>query len=278
MLHVPGGARLRRGVAPYGALRRSWERARFAAVDARRIRSLRGIHAGERCFVIGNGPSLAAMDLTPLARERTFVSNMFANHPDLEALSPTYYCISDWVHWSSGRGFTENLKDAFRRLSSTTFLFEYDAKRVVDHTPELDKREVHYFFQAADEPVWEGHFQADATRPLHWGRTVMIDACLPLAIHMGFREIILIGNDFNWNVDKQPDLASAYFYAADKDDRGLTRSAAHAHTGQPEHVALAMSAFEVVRERAEAVGVRILNAGIGGKLEVFPRVDYKSLF
>src|SRR2546421_12970023 len=44
---------------------------------------LGGRHGGQRCFVIGNGPSLKRQDLAPLADEVTFVKSAFWKHPIL---------------------------------------------------------------------------------------------------------------------------------------------------------------------------------------------------
>src|SRR5438067_13410697 len=44
----------------------------------------REAHAGNRCFVIGNGPSLAGQDIFPLEGEITFVMNTFFAHPVVE--------------------------------------------------------------------------------------------------------------------------------------------------------------------------------------------------
>ena len=41
----------------------------------------RNRHKGQRCFVIGNGPSLKTQDLSLLAREITFVMSGFWKHP-----------------------------------------------------------------------------------------------------------------------------------------------------------------------------------------------------
>lgn len=38
----------------------------------RRLRIYKNEHAGARCFIIGNGPSLRKMDLCPLKHEYTF--------------------------------------------------------------------------------------------------------------------------------------------------------------------------------------------------------------
>ena len=39
--------------------------------------AFRDCHKGQRCFVIGNGPSLKQQDLAPLAQEITLVTNNF---------------------------------------------------------------------------------------------------------------------------------------------------------------------------------------------------------
>src|SRR3989337_1536843 len=51
---------------------RMWEPGR-ASIG--RLMSLRNRYRGERCFIIGNGPSLGRMDLSPLRSEKTFGAN-----------------------------------------------------------------------------------------------------------------------------------------------------------------------------------------------------------
>jgi hypothetical protein len=271
--------KFRASLAPYGPLRRMIELGMFRVTESRRLRAFKDKYRGERCFLIGNGPSLIQHDIGKLVHEKTFVTNMFVLHGFARELSPSFYCISDWVHWSKTEGFTPALKKGFRDLTESTFFFEYDAKRVVRATPELRDRAVYYLFQQDPErAVWKGEFTKDITHPVVWGRTVVVDFCIPLACYMGFRDIYLIGHDFDWNVDRANSLEGAYFYNIELDDRHLSESVAHQNTGRPEHIALVMKSFEVVRKRVEACGHRIYNAGYGGRVEVFPRVDYERLF
>ena len=56
----------------------------------------RNRHQGQRCFVIGNGPSLKTQDLAPLANEITLVTNTFHIHPLVgDNWQPSYYFLSD---------------------------------------------------------------------------------------------------------------------------------------------------------------------------------------
>src|SRR6185295_17903585 len=50
--------------------------------------ALRGRHAGRCCFVLGNGPSLAQVDLTALAGEISIGMNSIHRHPDSSYWSP----------------------------------------------------------------------------------------------------------------------------------------------------------------------------------------------
>jgi len=52
-------------------------------------------HLGRRAFVIGNGPSVALQDLSPLKGELLFTMNAFDRHPLCKVLRPTYHFIAD---------------------------------------------------------------------------------------------------------------------------------------------------------------------------------------
>jgi hypothetical protein len=271
--------KFRASLGPYGPVRRMVELLAFKATESQRLRAFKDRYSGDRCFLIGNGPSLSQHDLSKLVHEKTFVTNMFVLHDFARHLKPNFYCISDWVHWSKPEGFTPSLRRGFRDLDRSIFFFEYDARRIAKNTSELKDRTVHYLFQEKpSRTVWEGEFTTDVTRRVIWGRTVVVDFCIPLACYMGFRDIYLIGNDFDWNVDRAKSLEGAYFYDIERDDRDLRESIAHQDTGRPEHIGLVMKSFEVVKKRVEGCGHRIYNAGHGGRLEVFPRVNYERLF
>jgi len=60
---------------------------RLAGLDVSNNRRLHLKHKGrERCFVIGNGPSIRDMDLSILADEVTIGANSFYKHKDAEAV------------------------------------------------------------------------------------------------------------------------------------------------------------------------------------------------
>ena len=64
---------------------------------AQRLRSIKGIHKGQRCFIVANGPSLTSSDLNLLQenKEITFGMNRIFKIFDDTKWRPTYYVCED---------------------------------------------------------------------------------------------------------------------------------------------------------------------------------------
>lgn len=231
------------------------------AFERRRLERFRGCHRGERCFVIGNGPSLRGQDLIPLAGEATFVTNHFYLHPAVEALRPTYYCSSDL-------SFFDHLihptwPDDLARLPPATVLFlPVELRRYIRSTRVRARPFVHYLRCDHTREIWRrGVMDVDATSVLATGDSVILDFCLPLAHFMGFAEVYLLGCDTDY---QSPDGAT-HFYEARIPSRSI---AYHRDVWQGNVTA----SYAIAGGVFAASGRRIYNATAGGRLEVFPRV------
>lgn len=232
-----------------------------------RNRDLRGIHAGERAFVIGNGPSLKGQDLAPLGDERTFAVNAFYRHPILDVWHPTYYAVTDGQLFVDDAGAAAFF-DELRPLTSTFFApIEY--VDVIDELGYLPSN-THYLAQngfLASTPLRE----VDLTRVIPSANTV-VQTAIMIAIYMGFREIVLLGCDHNWLDDPQ---SAGHFYRgktaehlADNQENALL-SDYYALLTYVRNMWRGYRHLQAVTERA---GVRIVNATDGGRLDVFERV------
>ncbi|MFC2055928.1 hypothetical protein ACFLV7_16775 [Chloroflexota bacterium] len=60
-----------------------------------RLAALKNRHKGQRCFVIGNGPSLSTTDLDQLRGEVTFACNKIYLAFNETDWRPTYYAVED---------------------------------------------------------------------------------------------------------------------------------------------------------------------------------------
>ena len=97
-----------------------------------------------------------------------------------------------------------------------------------------------------------------------------------LAAYMGFKEIYLIGVDHHFHISQNnageiivDDSVKDYFsekYNTDKENLYIPNTEKSTLT------------YVAMKEQCERRGIRVFNATRGGKLEVFKRVDFGSLF
>lgn len=242
------------------------------------IAKLAGRHAGGgRCYVIGNGPSLKGMDLRPIAGHCAIGANSFYKHPDAAAIGLKYLCIFDPHFMRDEQRSVDWHRTVASRLPGTTMVMHHSARSLVAKHDIYAGREV-YYVRSGFQTHAANHVDFDFTRPRNVGMTTGSSIAIPLAIYLGFKEIVLVGFDCNWLSDTG---ASYHFYdtheyfpefdSIDKDGRGY---------GYEELLRIILREFEshrLIRARAEALGVRIVNATRGGLLDAYERADFDAL-
>ena len=218
-----------------------------------RIRALKGIHAKDkRCFLVGNGPSLTAKDLNMLKNEITFASNKIYHVFDKTEFRPTYYITDDARTISRN---SEEIKKipARNTLVGLQHFLSYKKLYRNSHVilfrvkDSVEKKTLHPTVKVrVDDYVNSGH-------------TVLFPIC-EFALYMGFKEIYLIGVDFNYT------NSQAHFYVKDKDDTTYK-------TNPNEQ----LYAYEALKTYTSQNNIKIYNATRGGKLEVFPRMELEKI-
>lgn len=228
------------------------------------LHSLKDKYTGKRCFIIGNGPSLRPEDLDKLVDEYTFAFNRIYYIFDQTAWRPTFYCTQDAkIAQSSAKEIKEKI--------DTPYLFApINLKWYEDVDIDTD-----YFFspKLAGENVPE--FSENIPSHIDVGNTVAYTA-MQLAVYMGFSEIYLLGVDHSFQTyqDKDGNVivdpnAKDYFcdqYNQDKDKLFVPK------------LDVSTLSYMAAQRYAEIHHVAIYNTTRGGKLEVFPRIDFDSLF
>lgn len=236
-----------------------------------RLRALKAARAKRRCFIIGNGPSLARTDLSKLANEVTFATNGFFLKMGELSWSPTYYVVEDHL-------VGEDRAAELTALSGTTKLFP--ASLAYALPPDKDTI---YFDHRPRISYPDGFdFSFDADVITYTGGTVTF-TCMQLAAYVGFQEIYLIGVDADYSI---PADATVSGDGRVKEIDMRSDDPNHFHPdyfgkGRRWHepnVDVMLGAYAEARRATEARGVTIVNATVGGKLEVFPRVDFEMLF
>lgn len=244
-----------------------------------RNRRFKGLHEGERCFILGSGHSIMEADLTLLADEVVMTQNHFHAHPQIATIRPAYHVIvpkyqpqefdADWREW---------LDSMSRALPEDTVLFcGQNTKYLVDQMGIF--RERAYYQQFGYRSALLRRAPVDLTRWLMVVPTVL-PQCLAIAIYMGFGEIFLLGFDMD-QVCRTKDRNQVRFYGLSP----ITRN--RAEIDEEERAAASgidwlqnwviWEQCNLLRREAEARGIRIINAAPGGLLNMFERRPYPEL-
>lgn len=224
------------------------------------IAQMKDTHKGERCFIVATGPSLRTEDLEKLHENKEFCISMnsifksFSQYnwrPDIwlcvDALGPTVYGIENILKM--------DVKDIF--ISDGALDADYSL---------LEKRCHIYHSIMGRETLAESAITKDfSTKVLH-GSTVT-NVCIQLAIYLGFEEIYLLGVDNSYALGKQQHF-----------NEGLEEEPAYFKEFVDYETTLNERMYTNSKTYAERHGIKIYNATRGGKLEVFERVDFDTLF
>lgn len=240
-------------------------------------RIFQNAHQGERGFILGTGASIKDQDLRPLRHETCIVLNGFYLHKDYPAIKPRYHLINaspsdPAIGHELGLQWFREMEE---RLIGDVLFFNYRARRFIQEQGFFRNRRVHYLKTGDGRREFRGQ-GIDATRPLypvHGGgpRT------LQLALYLGFREIYLLGLDYDYFIRLAPQVPTHFYEPTD----GVLGRAGLLHWDYLFWKNRQMKVWkdhEILRRFAEGRGVKIRNATAGGYLETFERVDYPSLF
>jgi hypothetical protein len=246
----------------YGALRTAqWPLASFHPLrraSIRRLDELKDAHRGQRAFIIGNGPSLKQTDLSRLRGEITFGMNrIYLMFPELGFPTTYFLSVNSLV--------IEQCAEDIRLLPIPKFL-SWRSRHLI--RPADDLNFLHTTYTGPK-------FARDARGRLWEGATVTYVA-LQLAFHMGIETVILIGVDHNYNTQGKPNTT-----VVSQGDDPNHFNAAYFGKGfrwQLPDLDASEIAYHFARQAYQKAGRRVLDATIGGKLNVFPKVNYDALF
>lgn len=232
------------------------------ADQTKQFKRLQNSHKGERCFIVGNGPSLNMEDLDLLRGEFCFGANQIFLAFDRTAWRPNVYLTVNVDTFLAYRHEINKLECGIKFIDS----------KALDYGVEIrDALYLKHGTFAEDEEF----FSSDIGRYYYNGGTVVYTA-LQTAVYMGFNRIYLIGVDNNFTFEKSrsgsviKNSIQNHFYKAE-DDKKIADLYATVDVG---HLT---ESFEAAREYADKNGIRICNATRGGKLEVFPRVRLEEI-
>ena len=232
----------------------------------RYMKKIHNTHMGESCFVIGNGPSLSVEDLETLQTngiDSFAVNRIFKIFPKT-SWRPTYYVSTDHVMIRDLLDEVNALpvKDKFIPLQNKYYL-------------GIIVKGAHYFFRndlrENDQP--DG-FALDCTKQVNMRGTVTI-ACIQLAIHMGYRNIYLLGIDHNFDkvitedgeIVIDPSVKNYFIEGYDDDVAAEVRH----------DIGNTTKAYMDVRRFCNKYDISVINTSRQTKLGVFNRSNFEDV-
>ena len=214
---------------------------------------------GKRCFIVGNGPSLAVSDLEKLTKEDCFAANEIHKVFDKTTWRPKYYLIMD--------RYSKTTPEIISKLEcENVFLGDYYCR-----FNSVERKDVICLHQHQDLSDKNFRFSHDISKRIYNSTTVSY-GLMQIAAYLGYKEVYLLGFDHNYSFEFdekgnviKTDTSNAHFFKDEIPEDiianvyGMTR------------------AYESFKQYAEKNGIKVMNATRGGKLEVFQRVSFDDL-
>ena len=229
---------------------------------------LKGRYAGKRCFVICNGPSLRADDLTKIHDygDISIGINLIGRIYNQTPWRPNILVATDGsVFHPKNIKIVMNCEAGFKSFKRKDYLKTRNAKGNAVYVKQNNSRDLleHPQF-SMDSSIIQYTIGTSAYEAIEW------------AVHLGCREIYIIGCDMSYANNMMKDgsiikneTGRNHFYATSQDvesDKKIVQTWE------------LKTAFEAAEKFSHQYGFRIYNATRGGCCEAFERVDFDALF
>tara|TARA_R110001592_G_scaffold173524_3_gene412160 strand:- start:3844 stop:4644 length:801 start_codon:yes stop_codon:yes gene_type:complete len=236
------------------------------------IAKLKNKFKGKRCFIVGNGPSLNKIDIAKLDSEYSFAVNSIYYKTQEMGYKPSFYVVED------PHVINDNLKE-INDYQCDYMFFPAKFKSKFKKGANRYFLNLDYSFYNDVSPYFETpRFSQDLSEEAFCGQSVTI-VNLQLAYFLGFTEVYLIGMDFSYNV---PDSAKVDGNVIESTEDDVN----HFHPdyfgkGKKWHdpkLHNVLKSYRLAKLMFELDDRKVINATVGGNLEVFERVDFNTLF
>jgi len=232
------------------------------AEDDRRLLGLRNIHAGQRAFLLGNGPSVRREDLELMKGDIVFAANRFHLAYKTLRVRPTYtVCVDLLVLDRHGAEIV--------RECGTPLFVTRRFKRVGDIRDHktIVLRETQEVFSENPEDFL---FSSNPVRTVGFGYGVIF-TMIQLAVWMGIRRLLLYGIDHTFKLPPdycQPGVPVTH---QGEDNHFIPNYRDAGEKWAPPNPRRTEAAFACARSYCESHGIEIYNCTRGGRLQTFER-------
>ena len=228
----------------------------------RRLAALKDVHKGKRAFIVGNGPSLKQTDTSKLKNEITFGMNRI------------YLAFPEW-------GFTTSYLCVTNDLVVEQFVDDISALPIPKFIAWRSHRHFNYQLPITRLPTfvyttYTGPKFSTDVRGRVWEGATVTNLALQLAFYMGIEKAILIGVDHNF-ADKG-EANKTIVSQGDDPNHFMPNYFGKGVKWQLPDLDTSEIGYALAREAYRKAEREVVDATVGGKLTIFPKVEYDSLF
>ena len=218
--------------------------------NSKRFKKMKNIHEGERCFLIGCGPSLRNMDLSVLKNEICFgVNSLVMNDSEL-GIECKYYgnatSATDYLKW---------IEQGLEKPPSSVFLFR-NAARLYFSLKKTHRNAI-LALKTQGLILRARGFPPDISKQIYGGGGTIMIPCLQVCFYLGFKEVYLLGCDCS--------------YAGKSVHFDSQHSAFSGGSKEEKHWNQVFDAYRICKKEFEKDNRVIYNVTPSGSLDVFER-------
>ena len=264
------------------------ERKQALVDQIKQNKQFKGIHRGERCFILGNGPSLREQDLSLLQDEVVFTVNQAAKLEGFNKIKTNYHFWADpqFFEPSGSLDGDKQLIETMLRVQTTDNapqnFFPHIAYDFVIQKKISEALNVNFFYPLL--PLHNMKERNDFSGVVTGAWTVVHYAIM-LAIYMGFSEIYLLGCDMTGIIttvqSRLRDQETGCYYSynitqAEKERMRATRTKFEVEDEFQGYVNM-FSGYKFLNQCCKNNGIGLYNLTRGGILESVERKKYEDV-
>jgi len=232
---------------------------------------LKNIHEGQRCFILGAGPSLNNLtqdQIEKLRSEVVFAVNRTYKAKIAETVTPQYYFLMDNMFWQDTLRYI--YLDIFKKYETKppVIFTSYQAKPVVE---EMGIEKNIIFLYEKKFPV--ANHEYCIHKNTYISQNVVITA-IKAAMYMGFKEIYLLGCDYTGFIPKE----NNHCYIEDVEETRRAETQEESKYNYNLNLALFLESYAratkfhyLIAKYAEKNQIKIINITPGSLLDAYPR-------
>lgn len=248
-------------------------------ISVKENEKIRNIYEGKRCFIIGNGPSLASQDLKKLRDEYIFAVNNFFMTELFDEINPFGYVVADPALFDGSDYSIEWLTKLDQKSKKPNLFFPVSAAKTIKKYNMFQNGNVFHLDMSGKFHEAPSKFNLDLTKTVPGAQTVIIMAIM-VAAHMGFNKIYLLGCDSDWAKYPSAKGYLPHFYNDKNIDTNQETCMRQdwMYENVLDAALVIFKSYRLLNNALRQKNVHVLNATNGGFLDMFERVDYEVIF